>query len=155
MNECENCGESVDSRWKFCLNCGARMPVHAVVPPTMPSVPAPAQLHQAQFQPAQLPQPQLQAQLQAAQPYREAPSFLADRSYAPEPDYDTRTENRSTPQNDYERAMDVDVDEQSARGHVGRRKFRFDWQLALGVVLALGGVAMIVYLVVVLIVPHN
>ena len=38
--------------------------------------------------------------------------------------------------------------------HVGKRKFRFDWQLGLGILLAGGGIAMIVYLVVVLVVPH-
>ena len=38
--------------------------------------------------------------------------------------------------------------------HVGPRRFRLDWQLALGVLLAGGGVAMIVYLVVVLVIPH-
>ncbi len=74
MNECENCGAAVEPQWKFCLNCGNKMPI-------------------------------------------------------------------STSQPDGQ--------------HVGRRRFRFDWQLTLGIVLALAGVAMIVYLVVVLVVPHS
>ncbi|MES2169122.1 MAG: zinc ribbon domain-containing protein [Actinomycetota bacterium] len=124
MNECENCGESVDSRWKFCLNCGARMPAHSVAP--------------AAFAPSTT------SQFQQAPAYRAAPVYQVDSQFAPEPRYE--------PQSRFDEQDDVD--ESSTGGHVGRRKFRFDWQLALGVVLALGGIAMIVYLVVVLIVPH-
>jgi hypothetical protein len=75
MTACENCGTLVDSRWKFCLHCGARMA---------------------------------------------AVQSVAD----------------------------------SRGGHVGRRRPRFDWQLGLGVLFALAGIGMIVYLVVVLVVPH-
>jgi hypothetical protein len=146
MNECENCGESVDSRWKFCLNCGARMPVRTLSPSPAPE-PTPSVVLSTS-------QP---LQLQPSQPYREAASYQAERSYPTEPEYSGAPEYGAqaeyVPRSDYERAMDVD--ESSAGNHVGKRKFRFDWQLALGVVLALGGVAMIVYLVVVLIVPHS
>lgn len=124
MNECENCGESVDSRWKFCLNCGAKMQARSAAPAASM---APGTWR---FQPAPT--------------YPHAPVHHGDQQFASEPDYGLRSPFDGQ----------ADVDESSTGGHVGRRKLRFDWQLALGVVLALGGIAMIVYLVVVLIVPH-
>ena len=51
--------------------------------------------------------------------------------------------------------MPVQETGQADGQHVGHRRFRFDWQLTLGIILALAGVALIVYLVVVLIVPHG
>jgi hypothetical protein len=45
--------------------------------------------------------------------------------------------------------------EYTPAAHVGKRRFRFDWQLWLGITLALAGVALIVYLVSVFIIPHG
>ena len=87
MAVCENCGESLDPRWKFCIHCGAAV-VQAETPaPTAIPVAIPAAI---------------------------------------------RPEDAAPP-----------------------RKRRLDWQLGLGLAFAVIGVAMIVYLVVVLIVPHG
>ena len=76
MAVCENCGESLEPRWKFCIHCGTRVQPAAAV--------------------AQTP---------------------------------------------------VDVASPPRR--------RLDWQLGLGIAFAVIGTAMIVYLVVVLVVPHG
>jgi hypothetical protein len=88
MTACENCGTLVDSRWKFCLHCGARMA-----------------------------------------------TVVDDPIIGPPPE--------------------IAVAVSDTRGeHVGRRRRRFDWQLGLGILFALAGIGMIVYLVIVLVVPH-
>ena len=84
MAVCENCGESLDPRWKFCIHCGAKAEAAAVAP-------APAVIPAA-----------------------------------------IRPEDAAAPP-----------------------KRRLDWQLGLGLAFAIIGAAMIVYLVVVLIVPHG
>ena len=89
MAVCENCGESLDPRWKFCIHCGTRVPV---------------------------------AEAEAAAPEPAAPSVPA----AIRPDDAAPAPKR-----------------------------RLDWQLGLGLAFAIIGAAMIVYLVVVLIVPHG
>ena len=87
MAVCENCGESLDPRWKFCIHCGAAV-VQAETPaPTAIPVAIPAAI---------------------------------------------RPEDAAPP-----------------------RKRRLDWQLGLGLAFAVIGIAMIVYVVVVLIVPHG
>jgi uncharacterized membrane protein YvbJ len=83
MAVCENCGESLDPRWKFCIHCGAKV--------VQAETPAPTAIPAA-----------------------------------------IRPEDAAPP-----------------------RKRRLDWQLGLGLAFAVIGVAMIVYLVVVLIVPHG
>jgi hypothetical protein len=136
MNECDDCGASVDARWKFCLNCGARMRVHAVTTTGFATAPEP-------YVPAP-PVPATTSQFQPASAYDGGQQFASEPYYAPQ--------SSSLPES---RLDDEDEpDGSSTGGHLGRHSFRFDWQLALGVLLALGGIAMIVYLVVVLIVPH-
>ena len=87
MAVCENCGESLEPRWKFCIHCGAKVEAAAVAPAAT-EVPA------------------------AIRPIR--------------------PEDAAAPP-----------------------KRRLDWQLGLGLAFAIIGAAMIVYLVVVLIVPHG
>ncbi len=80
MAVCENCGEPLDSRWKFCIHCGTR--------------------------------------IERMDPVSAIPAAIRPQDAPP------------------------------------ARTRRLDWQVALGVAFAAIGVAMIVYLVVVLIVPH-
>ncbi len=94
MAVCENCGESLDPRWKFCIHCGAK--VEAVSAPAAVAESAP---------------------VAAAAPV--IPAAIRPEDAAPP------------------------------------RRRRLDWQLGLGLAFAIIGVAMIVYLVVVLIVPHG
>lgn len=42
----------------------------------------------------------------------------------------------------------------TGKQHDGPRRVRFDWQLTLGIILALAGIAMVIYLVIALIAPH-
>ena len=87
MAVCENCGESLDPRWKFCIHCGAAVEAPQAVPAAPPATAIPAAI---------------------------------------------RPEDAAPP-----------------------RKRRVDWQLGLGLAFAVIGIAMIVYVVVVLIVPHG
>lgn len=135
MGDCVNCGGRLKSEWKFCIFCG--VPIAAVAPaaapapataaaPAAPAPPAPG----AQPAPAQ-PAPAAQAPAPAPQPPRSAPVIPAAV--------------RPSAFGDHDHFPD-DIDDLA---DITPRR-RIDIPMILGVTLGIAGIALIIYMSIVL-----